>query len=72
MTKIISDAHMEALENMERAGVRYERILIIASGSKHCQYSKPCRWLGQLSRRTSNNGWKMHVRKERSTSYSIG
>jgi hypothetical protein len=43
MTKIISDAHMEAFENMERAGARYGRILIIASRNTHCQYSKPCR-----------------------------
>lgn len=29
MTTIVSDAYMEAFENMERAGVRYERILIL-------------------------------------------
>jgi hypothetical protein len=36
MTAVVSDAHMEVFEDVERAGVvRYGRILIVVSVGKH-------------------------------------
>jgi hypothetical protein len=62
---------MRTWKDMERAGLRHACALIFAIAGQRCQCADPRRQLGQLFRRTYNNGPKSLAEKDRLDPYLI-